>query len=321
MERPSEFALIAQLFAPLATHPGALNLTDDAAQIAVEQGCEIVVTTDALVEGVHFLPDDPAETVAAKALGVNLSDLAAKGAAPVGYFLAITLPARLDFAWLRAFARGLATMNETYAIPLMGGDTTSTPGPLTLTITAIGSVPAGTMTRRSGAHAGDKVFVSGTIGDAGGGLAVLTEKTNASRTGDAHLIARYRTPTPRLCLGQALRGTASASLDVSDGLIADLGHIADCSGVEIVIEADRIPRSDALRTLWGDEETAIVRAATAGDDYELAFTAKDEIAVQRAANAAGTAVTWIGHVKPGRGVRLTGAAGIIPVFRPGFTHF
>lgn len=313
MNRPSEFHLIAELFAPLATAPGALGLKDDAALITPPEGCDLVVTADALVEGVHFLSSDPPDTIARKALRVNLSDLAAKGAVPTGYFLAVSLPNHLEYGWLTEFARGLAEDGKAFSIPLMGGDTTSTPGPLTIAITAFGYVPRGTMTQRAGAKPGDSVYVSGTIGDAGGGLELLTSETQAGNA-NAYLIGRYRVPTPRLALGLALRGVATASLDVSDGLIADVGHLADVSQVKIVLDAAQIPLSESLKSLWGTSEGTIVRAATAGDDYEIVFTAGD-------IDAECLGVRRIGHVTNGSGVFLMGNDGEITVSRTGFQHF
>jgi thiamine-monophosphate kinase len=307
----SEFGLIAKYFVPLATHPGALALTDDAAVLSEEAQHDLVVTADALTAGVHFLPDDPPNLIASKALRVNLSDLAAKGADPVGYLLALALPQSIDDAWLAEFARGLGEDQKTFGVSLLGGDTTATPGPLTIAITALGRVARGAMIRRSGAKPGDQVFVSGTIGDAGAGLAILQGKTGGGDTDREFLTGRYRQPTPRLSLGRALRGLASASLDVSDGLIADLGHISETSGVRIVVAADAIPLSAALARFDLD----IVRAATAGDDYEIAFTASGPI-------PADLPVTRIGHVEPGQGVVLVDAQGHeIPVRRAGFTHF
>ncbi len=322
-KRPSEFTLIARLFAPLATSPGAFALTDDVACVAQRDGHDLVVTTDALVEGVHFFADDPPASIAKKALRTNLSDLAAKGAEPAGYLLALSLPERIEMAWLESFAHGLGEDQKKFAVSLLGGDTTATPGPLTLAITAMGYVPAGTMIRRVGATAGDGVYVSGTVGDAGGGLALLKGEGAHLRGCEAgRLIERYRLPSPRLALGQALRGVASAALDVSDGLIADLSHIAEVSRVRIVIEAERIPRSPEIRALWVATPEAIVRAATAGDDYEIAFTASSEGKVMEAAMHAGTAVARIGRVEEGSGVALLDAGGReIPVSRTGFTHF
>ena len=321
--RPPEFALIAQVFAPLATAPGALGLMDDAALLPARAGCDHVVTTDALVEGVHFFADDPPVSIAKKALRTNLSDLAAKGAEPEGYLLALSLPARIDLEWIEAFGRGLGEDQRTFAVPLLGGDTTSTGGPLTLAITAIGLVPLGTMIRRAGAKPGDGVYVSGTIGDAGGVLALLKgESAQFAGSGRTHLIERYRVPTPRLTLGKALRGVASAALDVSDGLIADLAHIADVSKVRIALKAERVPRSPALHALWGDSTEAILRAATSGDDYELAFTAGSEAEVAQASKRTGVPITRIGRVEDGSGVVLLDQNGQeIPVSRAGYTHF
>lgn len=319
-ERPSEFELIAELFAPLAKDaPGAFGLLDDAATITPPPGHDLVTTVDALVEGVHFLASDPPDLIARKSLRVNLSDLAAKGARPLGYLLALALPRAKDMDWLRAFARGLEEDQKAFAVPLLGGDTTGTPGPLTLSITAFGSVPSRRMLRRAGARPGDLVFVSGTIGDAGAGLAGLK-----GEGGDEALIARYRCPEPRLGLGQRLVGLASACLDVSDGLLADLGHIATVSEVAIGVRAADIPRSPALHALWGEGPEAILRAATAGDDYELAFTAPPDArdAVLAAGATAGVAVTEIGRVEAGAGVRLFGPDGHeMAVPRAGWTHF
>ena len=322
-DRPSEFALIAQLFAPLAEAPGAFGLTDDVALLPARAGHDLVVTTDALVEGMHFLSNDPPGSVAKKALRVNLSDLAAKGAEPAGYLLALSLPARIGMIWLEGFAKGLGEDQKTFAVPLLGGDTTATPGPLMLAVTALGHVPAGTMIRRAGAKAGDGVYVSGTIGDAGGGLALLKgEGADIGEHDGGLLIERYRLPSPRLALGRALRGVASAALDVSDGLIADLSHIAEVSRVRIVVEAGRVPRSSALRALWGDSPEAVVCAATAGDDYEIAFTASTEGKVVEAAKLGGVAVARIGRVDEGSGVALLDSNGReIQVARAGFTHF
>jgi thiamine-monophosphate kinase len=314
-DKPSEFDLIAKLFAPLSkTAPGAFDLTDDAAVIAPRAGHELVVTTDALVAGVHFREHDPPGIVAKKALRVNLSDLAAKGAQPLGYLLAISFPKNIDASWLESFARGLGEDQKRFGIALFGGDTTATPGPLTLAITAFGEVPEGTLLRRNGAKAGDLVFVSGTVGDAGAGL----KSTKAG-----YLADRYLLPEPRLALGRLLHGTASASLDVSDGLLADLGHIAQTSGVKISVEASRIPRSPELKDSAGDSLEAIVAAVTAGDDYEIAFTAptSKRAALFEAAKLSGTAVTEIGKVERGTGVVLLDNGRIVPVPRKGYVHF
>jgi thiamine-monophosphate kinase len=312
----SEFDLIETYFAPLATDKGAFGLKDDAALLAPRRGCELVVTTDAVVAGVDFFASDPAAAIAQKALRVNLSDLAAKGAEPFGYLLTLMLPQEIGGAFVKEFARGLSDDQRRYGVSLLGGDMSATPGPLAVSITAFGHVPAGRMVGRSGAKPGDRVFVTGTIGDSGGGLALLKNPalSHSAETHDA-LVSRYRLPEPRVSLAPLLRG-ASAAIDVSDGLLADLGHVAKASGVRIVVEAGRIPRSPALRTLWGDSPDAIVRAATAGDDYEIAYTASGP-AMDRS-----TPVSRIGTVEKGGGVILLDAQGReIAVPRKGFSHF
>jgi thiamine-monophosphate kinase len=234
--------------------------------------------------------------------------------------MALLLPDWPDLDWLKAFAAGLAADQAEFGLSLMGGDTSSTPGALAVSISAIGFVPHGAMIRRAGARSGDAVFVSGTIGDAGGGLAVLQGEAGAQ----SELVARYRRPRPRLLLGQALRGLASASLDVSDGLIADLAHLARTSGVRLEIDASRIPLSAALRAVWGSDTAAICRAAVSGDDYEIAFTAVPERrdAVLAASARSGVAVTEIGRVTAGEGVVLLDGDGKeIALPRKGFVHF
>lgn len=323
--RPGEFELIAQLFAPLATAPGAFGLTDDAAIISPYPGHDLVVTTDAILEGVDFFGNDRPAWIAKKALRVNLSDLAAKGAKPFGYLLTLALPQRIDVTWLEDFARGLRDDQDAYGVGLLGGDMSSSEQ-LSISITAFGYVPTGRLIRRKGARAGDAVFVTGTIGDSGGGLALLRDGEGAALSAEFRndLIDRYRLPAPPVSFGGSLIGLASAALDVSDGLIADLGHLAVASGVRIVVEAARIPRSAALRSLWGDSDSAIARAATSGDDYQIAFTAPldAEAKLQQAAHDGLTTVTRIGRVEAGAGVVLMGSqTHEIAVKRPGFTHF
>ena len=322
-QRLGEFALIAKLFAPLAKSAGAFGLLDDVATLSVPQGYELVAKVDAIVEGVHFFRGDPADLVAKKALRVNLSDLAAKGASPVGYLLSLSVAPWCDDNWLARFAAGLAEDQAQFAISLLGGDTTATPGALTISVTALGTVEAGRTIRRAGAEVGDLVFVSGTIGDAGAGLALLKgHPAPLSAPECERLIERYRLPEPRLALGQRLAGLASASLDVSDGLMADLGHIAEVSHVRISIDASRVPLSPACVKLWGPD--AIQRAVAAGDDYEIAFTAPESArgGILRAAGESGTELSEIGRVEAGEGVVLLNRKGEpIPIPRPGFTHF
>jgi thiamine-monophosphate kinase len=318
-----EFQIISTIFAPLAGE-GAFGLTDDAAIIPARPGFDLVVTTDAIAEGTDFFAFDPSGSVAQKALRVNLSDLAAKGAVPHAYLLSLALPPSINADWLTAFAAGLAQDQTEFAITLLGGDTGRTEGPLAISVTAFGFVPQGGMVRRSGARAGDDVYVTGTIGDSGGGLAIFKREKHAlDETQRDALLARYRVPQPPVRFGPSLRDIASAAADVSDGLIADLGHIADASGVKLVLDADGMPRSDALRAFWGEEDAAIVRAATAGDDYQIVFTAAPNrhADVMRAADDYRTQVTRIGRVETGTGVELTRQGRTLAVPRSGYRHF
>jgi len=306
------------LFAPLATSKAALGLKDDIALLSARRGHEIVVTTDAIIAGVDFFANDPPDTIAQKALRVNLSDLAAKGAQPLGYLLTLALPKSVGSAWLRPFASGLKRDQQKFGVTLLGGDISSTPGPLCVSITAFGEMPTGRAVLRNGAKPGDLVFVTGTIGDSAGGLAALKAKRR-----EPQLIKRYRVPEPRVAFGRRLRGIARAAIDVSDGLLADLGHIADVSTVHIEIDAARVPLSAALRRAWGSSQATTVRAATAGDDYEIAFTAprRHRETIFKAAKAARTRVTGIGVVTKGSGVVLMGQAGKpIRVKRAGWQH-
>ncbi len=323
--RPGEFELIAKYFAPLAAgSPGAVGLTDDAAFLRLPAGQELVVTSDALIEGVHFRRADPAEKIGAKALRVNLSDLAAKGADPVGYLLALCLPAWTDESWIQQFAGGLAQDQQRFHVTLLGGDTTAIPGPLVISITALGVSPAGAAIHRHGATPGDAVFVTGTVGDAACGLSLLKAENSAGGAEDAALIERYLMPEPRLPLGQRLRGVATAALDVSDGLLADLSHIAKASGVRIAVEAPRLPLSAPYIRQNGDHIDARKYAATGGDDYEIAFTAPTEHRnkIGQIAAETGVPITEIGRVGTGTGVLLTDSRGQpVPVERPGYVHF
>jgi thiamine-monophosphate kinase len=306
----NEFEIIAEIFAPLARDPGAFGLKDDAAVIAPRPGFDLIVTTDQIAEGTDFFAHDPAGTVAKKALRVNLSDLAAKGAKPEFYLLTVALPAGMTMEWLKGFAAGLQADQEKFGISLLGGDTGRSEGPLSITITAFGFVPEGQMIRRSGARPGDDVYVTGTIGDSGGGLAVFKrEKHSLSEQDRDYLTTRYRLPEPPVALGEKLRGLASASVDISDGLIADLGHLAGASGVRILVEGEKVPLSAPLRALWGDR--TLLRAVSAGDDYQIAFTASPGL---------DGPFTQIGRVEAGEGVVLTLAGREISVL-PGYRHF
>jgi thiamine-monophosphate kinase len=328
---PGEFDLIARYFAPLAKDfPGALGLKDDAALIDVPAGRRVVATMDSIVAGVHFLPDDPPDSIARKLLRVNLSDLAAKGAQPYACLMAISLPAGTDEPWLQAFAGGLAADVCEFAMPLIGGDTTATPGPLTLSLTALGLVGDGTGTEpgpvlRSGAKPGDRVFVSGSIGDGYLGLqAARGGLTDVAARLRGDLLDRYRLPVPRLALGRRLAAVAHAAADVSDGLIADLGHICQASEVGAEIQAAKVPMSDAAKMAVARAPALLAKLLSGGDDYELVFTA-DPAASDRIgeiARAVGVPVTGIGTIVPGDRVRVTDAdtMGLV-LQQAGYRHF
>ena len=295
--------LIARYFKPLAAAPGALGLTDDAAFVRTG-GDDIVVTTDAVVEGVHFLADDPPDTIARKALRVNLSDLAAKGAMPAGFVLTLALREVRD-AWLTPFARGLGEDAAAFGCPLLGGDTVSTPGPLTISITAFGRVPAEKMIRRSTARAGDRLVVSGTIGDAALGLALLKGSGPASLDAAARatLIARYRVPQPRIALAPAVRAHASAAMDVSDGLMGDLAKLCGASGVSAVIEAEAVPLSAPARAWLAQDASLVGTLVSGGDDYEIlcAIPENQLAAFEAAARSAAIPIRAIGRIVDGAG--------------------
>lgn len=323
-----EDSLIARYFKPLATDPGAFDLGDDAAVLKA-LGDDIVVTTDAIVEGVHFLSDDPPGTIARKALGVNLSDLAAKGAAPAGCVLTLALRAA-DDAWLKPFAQALGEDTARFGCPLLGGDTVSTPGPLMISITAFGRVPSGKMVRRSGAQPGDLVVVTGTIGDAALGLDVLKRGVATATLADdaavrEMLVGRYRVPQPRTALASAVRDHAHAAMDVSDGLAGDLAKICGASGVSATIDVARIPLSAAAASLVAGGAVSIEAIVAGGDDYEiLCAIPKDRFkAFVEAAGIAGIAVTAIGTMMAGKPVpKFLDATGReITLQRLSYSHF
>ena len=294
----AEDRLIARYFKPLAKHPGAFGFTDDAAAITPPAGHDLVLKTDGLIAGVHFFADDPAEDVGRKALRVNLSDLAAKGAMPLGFLLAIALPRDFSEDWLGGFTRGLGDDADAYGCPLLGGDTDSTPGPISISVAAFGTVPTGTMVRRSGAKAGDLVFVSGTIGDAALGLRVRKGELS-DPTG--HLVSRYRVPQPRTTLAEALRTHASAAMDISDGLVGDLAKLCGVSHVSADIEVPRVPRSEAAEAALARNGELIKPILTGGEDYEILCTIPSpRVASFRSAAAkAGVPVTEIGRIEEG----------------------
>ncbi len=326
--RRGEFQLIAELFAPLSKGAaGALGLKDDVALIDVSPGCQLVTTTDTLISGVHFRAGDPPETVARKALRVNLSDLAAKGARPVGFLQALSLNDSIDDAYLERYAAGLAVDVQEFGVALLGGDTISGPGPLAITITAFGEVETGKALLRSGARPGDIVCVTGTIGDGAVGLACLNSALQLPAPLTEYAVDRYHIPQPRLTIGRALAGLATACLDVSDGLVADVGHLCEASGVAIVLDRDSIPLSPAVLAAvewdagWWD---AVLGG---GDDYELAFTLPPEWVptLETLAAKLKFPLTVIGTVigplsAPGLGVTVTSGGKPVPVTRAGYRH-
>jgi thiamine-monophosphate kinase len=318
----AEDRLIARYFKPLAKHPSAFQLADDAAAITPPAGHDLVLKTDGLIAGVHFFPDDPADGVARKALRVNLSDLAAKGAAPLGFLLSIALPNNFDEDWLADFARGLGEDADAYTCPLLGGDTDCTPGPTTIYVSAFGTLPAGTMVRRSGAKAGDHVFVSGTIGDAALGLRARRGEL-ADPSGK--LVSRYRLPQPRMALAESVRAHASAAMDVSDGLVGDLAKLCAASRVSADVEVARVPHSDAAENALTTDCNLIEAILTGGEDYEILCTvAPDRIAAFTTESArAGVAVTDIGRIVMGDALpRFLNPKGEPLTFlRPSYSHF
>jgi thiamine-monophosphate kinase len=327
-EGSAEARLIARYFRPLATSPGAFGLTDDAAVVTSPPGCDLVLTTDGVIAGVHFFPDDPPEKIGRKALRMNLSDLAAKGAKPIGFLLSIALPAGIDETWIAAFATGLGEDAAHYGCPLLGGDTDHTPGPLSVSIAAFGTVPHGKMVRRSGAKAGDSVVVTGTIGDAALGVLlrrdeVLAERWRLADAMKVHLTERYLLPQPRNALADAVLHHAAAAMDVSDGLVGDLSKLCRASGVAAEIDVPRVPLSDAARAALAADPALIETVLTGGDDYEIILTiAQEKVdAFGAAARQAGVAATAIGRVSAGEGVRFVRAGKALSFARASYSHF
>ncbi len=297
-----EFDWIERLLRPLTQGaPGALDLLDDAAVIRPREGHDLVVTKDAMVAGVHFLSDDPLDTVARKLLAVNLSDLAAKGAEPIGYFLSVAWPKDTPWSEKVLFAEGLRRAGLDWRLPLLGGDTVSTSGPLTLSATLMGEVPRGGMILRRAAQPGDLLAVSGPIGDGWLGLKAARGQLDAPR-----LAAHYRTPTPRLDLVGTLRQYARASADISDGLLADAGRIAIASGLSVEVDLDRMPVSPEAATWLSqqpDEAAARLSLSTGGDDYQIACAINP--AELPALHAAESGLTVVGRFRLGQGVTAT----------------
>lgn len=320
-----EFETIRRLFAPLAHPEWGRGLADDVAVVPSRPGHDLVLTKDAIVEGVHFLPTDPLDTVARKLMRVNLSDLAAKGAEPFGYLLACHWSSRCGWPERMIFVEGLRTDQKAFGVALLGGDTVNTPGPASFSMTLLGWTPKGRTVGRAGARAGDLVFVTGAIGDGWLGLEAVQDKLSLDPERIAALSDHYRTPMPRTEFILPIRDLASASIDISDGLIADLDHLAKASGVGIEVDLETVPLSAAGQAWFDsrvDEQAALERLVTGGDDYEIAFTAlaRDEAALRREAERRHLRLTRIGRVTAGQGVVARFGGRAVAFERPGFTH-
>ena len=323
--RPSEDALIARFFAPYAG-PAALGLRDDAALLRMSPGEDLVLTTDALVAGVHFFADDPPDSIARKALRVNLSDLAAKGARPLGFLLSLALPPDWTEPWLDAFAAALGADGADYGCPLAGGDTVKTPGPLTLSITAFGAVPSGRMAKRTGVKPGDKLYVTGTIGDAAIGLRLRQGRGPEIQHADRDfLLRRYLEPRPRTALAPVMAAHAHGGMDVSDGFVGDLTKMLAVSGVSARVLIYRVPMSSAARIAIAADPALYTVALTGGDDYEILASIPPEAAPAFVADAsaAGVPVVCIGEACAGAdGPRFVAPDGATMTFAQGsYSHF
>ncbi len=321
-----EFELIAEVLAPLArARPGAFGLTDDAAILKPCPGRTLVVTADAMIAGIHFAVEDPPDLVARKLMRVNLSDLAAMGASAMGYLLVVSLDETSREGWIDELGRGLASDQETFGVGLLGGDTTAGGGALGVSMTAFGEVREEALLRRAGARVDDLVYVSGTLGDAAFALGILNGEVAAPEPSAREwLVGRLHLPIPRLDLGSRLGHLATAAIDVSDGLIADLGHVCACSGLAAEVEFERVPLSSAARTVMASDPGARGRILGGGDDYELLFTVPPDNAQAMDGLAAELALplTPIGRMVAGAGVRVRGEDGsLLDLARPGYVHF
>ena len=314
-----EFELIARHF----TRPAAnavLGVGDDCALVDVTNGMDLAVSTDTMVSGTHFFPDVDPENLGHKALAVNLSDMAAMGAMPYWAMLALTVP-NVNHEWLAAFAKGFFDLAQEYNVSLIGGDTTR--GPLTLTVTIMGEVPAGAALRRSGAKVGNDVWVSGNVGDAALAVAHRHGRLVLAENDYREAVMRLYEPSPRVALGQALRGLATAAIDVSDGLLADLTHICRLSGVGATVELASVPVS-AIGARHIDTDAGRNAIVGGGDDYELCFTAhaNSRDSIQELTDILGIPITRIGQIKRGKGVSLLGGDGKpVKIDGRGYDHF
>jgi len=316
----SESQLIERYFRELGASREdiVLGIGDDAALLRVPGNCELVLTTDALIEGVHFLPGAPARALGHRALAVNLSDIAAMGASPSWALLSLNLPVA-DEAWLREFAAGFGALARSHDVALVGGNLSR--GALSITVELAGLVPTGQALRRDGARAGDELYLSGSVGDAACGLELLRGEVTVPAAEAAYLQRRFEYPTPRVALGQALRGIASACIDISDGVYIDASRLLAASGCGAKLEIERLPVSEPLRRALGEQSWRT--ALCGGEDYELCFTAPPAQAAAVVATAArtGQAVTRIGALYPGTGLTLTAAGSVMQFSPSGFDHF
>ncbi len=326
----SEAELIGVYLAPLAAGlAGSFQLQDDCARIEPVPGFDFVVTTDAVAEGTHYFPDDAPAGIAWKALAVNASDLAAKGARPHSYQMALSFPEAPSHAYMSAFASGLAAAQETFGMLLSGGDTDRRPGPCSITITALGLVPAGRMVTRMGARAGDRLFVSGTLGDSALGLKLRRGDADAAgwpltEPARAALVERYLRPAPRLDLIEALLTWSSAAMDISDGLGKDLGRLCAASETGATVWFDRLPLSPAARVVVDADAAQVEQVLAGGGDYEILFAVPPDRTgeVLAWAQRSGVAVTEIGEFKADRGVGIVGRDGVENLLAPGgWDHF
>ncbi|ADL01201.1 thiamine-phosphate kinase [Brevundimonas subvibrioides] len=325
LDAAGEFETIRTLLAPLAHPDYARDLLDDVAVLPSRAGFDLVLTKDAIVEGVHFLPDDPLDQVAQKLLRVNLSDLAAKGAEPFGYLLACHWSPRCGWPEREAFAAGLKADQDAFGVALLGGDTVATPGPASFSVTMLGWVPKGQAVARSGAKAGHAVYVTGTIGDGWLGLQAARGRLSLEPERVAALAEHYRRPVPRVDFGTAIRGLPTAAVDVSDGLVADLAHVAGASGVGIALDLEATPLSAAAHA-WLDARTdpqaALETLVTGGDDYEIALSVHplDEARLKKEADRLHLRLTRIGEVVAGKGVSVRYLGQPVTLGRTGWTH-
>ena len=323
----NETDLIQTYLAPLAHGmPGALSLSDDAALLSLEPGTDLVISTDPIIADVHFFPTDRADDIAWKALAVNVSDLAAKGAEPLAYTMALAFPEAPERAWMAAFCDGLASAQAAFGCRLIGGDTDHTTGPLSIGVTAFGTVPRGAFGARRGARAGDHVFVTGTIGDSALGLTLHRDPAlyaDVLTAGDhSFLIGRYLRPNPRLALTAALRAYASAALDVSDGLVKDLARLA--GGAGIAFQLSDVPLSPPARAVLAADRDALAAVLSGGDDYEIltAVPAAHVAAFRHAVLATGVSATELGVLQPEPGIRIfDDDCRLLTLEQTGYDHF